>query len=159
MSPVVQSSSLDSLQSGQASNVCEIQLGAKTNISATIDATIEHEIRMGTLDPNMDRKSMRRIISNRIAAKKSHEKKMNKVAELEKNRINLEGTVATLHTQIEHEQQLQSRLRVENEMMTQQFRIYVDLNDLKAAQIAEKTMEEQALRELLNMQLQNQRDN
>ncbi|KAI3678529.1 hypothetical protein L6452_37825 [Arctium lappa] len=116
-----------------------------------LDAAIEHEMRMGTIDPSMDKKSMRRLISNRYAAKKSHVRKANRMDELEQNRRDLEDAIAILQPQIENERQFKSHLMIENEMLTKQLQIRIDLENLKQAQIAEKTKERQLLRGLLNM--------
>lgn len=49
------------LLSDQPSNADAIlPVGAKSMSIAALDAAIEYELRMGTLDPNMDRKHMRR---------------------------------------------------------------------------------------------------
>ncbi|GKB84721.1 hypothetical protein Tco_0956993, partial [Tanacetum coccineum] len=68
-----------------SSNFGGIPMGAKSKSIATLDAAIEYELQMGTLDPNMDKKHMRRVISNRYAAKKSYERKANKMVVLEQN--------------------------------------------------------------------------
>ncbi|CAI9301021.1 unnamed protein product [Lactuca saligna] len=156
LSPIMKSQPV--MFSGQTSNVGATRTSVRSS-SAALDAAIEHEIRMGTLDPNMDKKAMRRIISNRYAAKKSHDKMINKMHELEKNRKDLENTIATLQPQIEHESQLLSHLRIENQLLAQQLHFHIDLNHKKEAQIAEKTMERQWLRGLLNMQVQQQPGN
>ncbi|KAL4558390.1 hypothetical protein LXL04_036590 [Taraxacum kok-saghyz] len=151
---------IQSMYTGQSSNskVGSMAVGARSSSTAALDAAIEYEIRMGTIDPNMDKKSMRRIISNRYAAKKSHEKKVNKLIELENNRKHLEKTIAALHPLIEYESQLLSRLRIENENLTHQLQIHMDLQNKKEAQIAEKTMERQFLTGIMNMQVQQQPD-
>ncbi|KAI3749857.1 hypothetical protein L2E82_20474 [Cichorium intybus] len=147
------------MESGPISLGHSTKVGTRSSISAALDAAIEREIRMGKLDPNMDKKSMRRIISNRYAAKKSHDKQVNKMTELETNRKKLEDIITTLQPQIEHERQLLSRLRIENEMLARQLQIRIDSNNMKSAQIAEKEKERQWLKGLLSMQVQQQPEN
>lgn len=57
LSPTMKSQPI--MFSGQTSNVGAMPMAARSS-SAALDAAIEHEIRMGTLDPNMDKKAMRR---------------------------------------------------------------------------------------------------
>ncbi|KAI3806284.1 hypothetical protein L1987_22183 [Smallanthus sonchifolius] len=126
--------------------------GAKSMSIAALDAAIEHEIRMGTLDPNMDKKQMRRIISNRYAAKKAHDRKVNKMVGLENNQKDLEDTIATLRPKIEHEHQLKAHLSLEKAMLVQRLQIYTDLNNLKEAEVYKNTLEREWLMEIFRMQ-------
>ncbi|KAK9065952.1 hypothetical protein SSX86_015354 [Deinandra increscens subsp. villosa] len=136
----------------QVSNVCSSSTaGAKSMSIAALDAAIEHEIRMGRLDPNMDKKHMRRIISNRYAAKKAHDRKVNKMIELENSKKDLEDTIAILRPRIEQEQQLKSHLSHENAILVKQLQIHADLNKLKDEQIYKNTMERERLKGLLGM--------
>ncbi|MFS7964730.1 putative transcription factor bZIP family [Helianthus anomalus] len=135
----------------QVSNAHTPHTGSKSMSIAALDAAIEYEIRMGTLDPNMDKKHMRRIISNRYAAKKAHDKKINKIVGLENHHKELENTIATLRPKVEQEQHFKSHLRVEKEMLVQRLQITTEMSKQKDAEFSMYTMERGWLMGMLGM--------
>ncbi|GFZ19657.1 hypothetical protein Acr_28g0003620 [Actinidia rufa] len=87
----------------------------KNGITVKTELGIDYEMRWGpNKDPNMDKTRLRRILSNRISARKSRLKKIQYLHEMEKRGQDLQAEVAVLNPLLVSEKELQKRLQMEN---------------------------------------------
>eukprot|EP00257_Ricinus_communis_P015166 XP_015573025.1 basic leucine zipper 34-like isoform X2 [Ricinus communis] len=108
------------------------------------------------LDPNMDPKKLKRIISNRVSAQKSRMKKLQYVTEMERKAKALEVEIAVLRPQVVRFKNQQHLLQMEQKKLNQEVSGRANNKSLKDAEIEENKAEVNRLRQLhLAQQQQN----
>ncbi|XP_015165679.1 transcription factor VIP1-like [Solanum tuberosum] len=115
----------------------------------TLEEAMNFELKHGHVDPNVDLKKLRRIMSNRLSAQRSRIRKIEYTAELEKKVKELEDTIAWAGSEIENVKDNKKKLMLENEMLQAQLDIVTDKSNLRIAQTQELKLE---LKELAKTQ-------
>ncbi|KAG6436768.1 hypothetical protein SASPL_101670 [Salvia splendens] len=83
-----------------------------------LDKAIEHELQHGRkLDPKMDRKKLRRTVSNRLSAQRSRVKKAEHIHEMERRATDLEDTITVLKIRVERFKEKKRLLQLQNEAL------------------------------------------
>ncbi|XP_004242552.1 basic leucine zipper 61-like [Solanum lycopersicum] len=121
----------------------------------TLEEAMNSELKHGQVDPNVDWKKMKRIMSNRLSAQRSRNKKMEYTAELEKKVKELENTIAWAGSEIENAKYNKKKLMLENEMLQQQLDIVIHKSNSSIAQTEELKLELETLKELAKSQSSN----
>ncbi|XP_031271787.1 basic leucine zipper 19-like [Pistacia vera] len=106
------------------------------------------------IDPNMDPKRLRRIISNRVSAQKSRLRKLQYLTDMERKVKFLEAQICVLNPQVEIYKNHQRRLEIEQERLNQCMATYRNNNMLRDVEIEENKAEVTRLRQLHLTQLQ-----
>ncbi|GLU11909.1 hypothetical protein SLE2022_286270 [Rubroshorea leprosula] len=101
-----------------------------------------------SLDPNMDPRKLRRIVSNRISAQKSRMKKMQYVADMEMKVKALEAQIAVLSPQVAHYTEHYKLLQMERRRLNQKMAAFDNERLLIDAEIEKKKAEVKRLRQL-----------
>ncbi|KAL5748139.1 hypothetical protein ACOSQ2_025436 [Xanthoceras sorbifolium] len=116
-------------------------------------ALADVKFRMGRVDPNMDQKKLRRIISNRYSAQKSRMKRQQYVIGLQRRTKALEAQIAVLRPQFSVEKDQNQSLQIENKSLNQRMAECTDDTVTKDAEIGKNEEETIRLRQF-NMQEQ-----
>ncbi|CAL5386383.1 unnamed protein product [Camellia sinensis] len=118
-------------------------------ITVKTELGIDHEMKSGrNLDPNMDPKKMKRILSNRISAQKSRLRKLIYINDMEKKAKDLQAEIQGLNPRIESEKDQNKFLQMENGIMNEKMSVYEDRIKLSLAGIQEHREVIKSLREL-----------
>ncbi|KAJ0083562.1 hypothetical protein Patl1_31052 [Pistacia atlantica] len=106
------------------------------------------------IDPNMDPKRLRRIISNRVSAQKSRLKKLQYLTDMERKVKFLQAQICVLNPQVEIYKNHHRRLEMEQERLNHRMATYRNNTMLRDAEIEENKAEVTRLRQLHLTQLQ-----
>ncbi|KAG6678024.1 hypothetical protein I3843_14G057900 [Carya illinoinensis] len=121
----------------------------------TLNGTVR--VRWGkNLNPNMDPKKMKRVISNRVSAQKSRMKKLQYVTDMERKVKALEAQIAVLSPQVALYKNQQRLLQMEQRSLNQQMLQFNTNKILRDAEIEENKAEVNRLRQLHFNQKQQQ---
>ncbi|KAL1545034.1 hypothetical protein AAHA92_21806 [Salvia divinorum] len=86
--------------------------------TVNLDKAIEYELKHGRkLDPKMDRKKLRRTVSNRLSAQRSRVKKAQHIHEMESRVTELEDTITVLRLRVERFKEKRRLLQLQNEAL------------------------------------------
>ncbi|KDP45769.1 hypothetical protein JCGZ_17376 [Jatropha curcas] len=146
----LKSFTIDSLESDRNSTNHDIVAsGGDRNLSNIDEKEAGVHGRLGRdLDPNMDPKKLKRIISNRVSAQKSRMKKLHYVTEMERKAKALENKIAVLHPQVMMYRNQQHLLQMEQKRLSQEMSARATTKILKDAEIEENKAEVNRLRQL-----------
>ncbi|KAA8549441.1 hypothetical protein F0562_001086 [Nyssa sinensis] len=126
---------------------------ANGGISIKTDQSINFETKWGhKIDPNMDPKKLRRIISNRNSAQKSRMKKFQYVNDMEKKVKDLQVEVAVLSPLVAYEKHHAKLLQMENDILQQNLNSFIERSKLAFALMEEIKAEMKMLKELQMIQ-------
>ncbi|KAG7037008.1 Basic leucine zipper 34, partial [Cucurbita argyrosperma subsp. argyrosperma] len=109
-----------------------------------------------SVDPNMDPRKLKRIMSNRVSAQKSRLKKVQYVADMERKLKALEAHIAILSPQVELYKNQQQVLQMEQKTLNQKILCCSRNKLMRDAEIEENKAELNRLRELHMKQQQQQ---
>ncbi|KAH7836807.1 hypothetical protein Vadar_005941 [Vaccinium darrowii] len=117
---------------------------------------IDYEMKLGRIvDPKVDDKKIRRIISNRISAQKSRTRKAQYLHDMERKKKDLEVEVAMLAPRIPSEQEKQKQLQLENHFLKQRISACEDMAKLSMAMIEDNRAVIRSLKEVMYAAQQN----
>ncbi|XP_040993885.1 bZIP transcription factor 30-like [Juglans microcarpa x Juglans regia] len=144
-----------SLSSDDAIAVNIVASASDPSKAETLNGTVR--IRWGkNLNPNMEPKKMKRIISNRVSAQKSRMKKLQYVTDMERKVKALEAQIAVLSPQVALYKNQQCLLQMEQRSLNQQMLHFNTNKILRDAEIEENKTEVNRLRQLHLSQKQQQ---
>ncbi|XVE58995.1 hypothetical protein DITRI_Ditri05aG0008700 [Diplodiscus trichospermus] len=106
------------------------------------------------LDPNMDPKKLKRVMSNRLSAQKSRVKKLQHVYDMERKAEHLETVIALLSPQVAQEKEKKYLLQMEQNNLKQRINACANRKMIVDAEIEEKRAEISRLRQLYAFQQQ-----
>ncbi|XP_057764431.1 basic leucine zipper 2 [Salvia miltiorrhiza] len=99
-----------------------------------LDKAIEYELKHGRkLDPRMDRKKLRRTVSNRLSAQRSRVKKAQYIHDMERRVTELEDTITVLTLRVERFKEKRRLLQLQNEALERL--VQIRLNEANLAQM------------------------
>ncbi|KAK2982716.1 hypothetical protein RJ640_025132 [Escallonia rubra] len=118
--------------------------------SGTLEQAIEYELKYGQrkLNPNMEPKKLRRLISNRLSAQRSRMKKTQHMYDMEKKLGDLQAMIAVMGPQISTHISLQAKLRTENGLISQKLDTLAKKSYKNDVEIEVKKAEMKRLKEL-----------
>ncbi|KAE9463618.1 hypothetical protein C3L33_04477, partial [Rhododendron williamsianum] len=122
-------------------------------ITVKTEQGIDYELGGRNLDLNMDIRKLRRLLSNRISAKRSRLRKDQHTNNLEKKLKDLEAEVGVLHPIVESEIDTNKQLRMENQILKEKIRVQEVRAKLSLAQMKENQAEVKRYNELHAAQL------
>ncbi|XP_055831111.1 transcription factor VIP1-like [Solanum dulcamara] len=114
----------------------------------TLKEAMNNELKYGQVDPNVDLKKLKRIMSNRLSAQRSRIKKIEYTAELEKKVKDLQDTIAWAGSEIENMKDNKKKLLMENDMLQAQLDSVTAKSNLHTVQTEELKLELKRLKEL-----------
>ncbi|CAL5353183.1 unnamed protein product [Camellia sinensis] len=110
---------------------------------------IDYEMKWGRIvDPNMDTKRLRRILSNRISAQKTRMRKAQYAKDLEKAMKDLQADIAVLNPRIESETENYKLLQMENGTLKQKMSVCEEKVKISLAKFKEYQATIKELKEL-----------
>ncbi|PIN09629.1 hypothetical protein CDL12_17785 [Handroanthus impetiginosus] len=136
LAPPHKSSSLPML--GQLSN---------PKITVTLDEAIKYGLNRKS-DPNMDKKKLRRTISNRLSAQRSRMKKAQYINDMEKMVNDLEDMISALTSQLKNYKEKWKLLLIQNDSLQKLIEIYSNESKLRAMELEQKQIQVNNLKEL-----------
>ncbi|XP_060197371.1 basic leucine zipper 34-like [Lycium barbarum] len=119
-----------------------------SNKVLSLDEAIDFELKHGYVDPDMDLKKLRRIISNRLSAQRTYIKRNEYIVELEKKVKDLEDKLAIMTPEMENVKGRNKMLRLEAKMLQEQLDISTNIYELRTEQMEEMKLELRRLKEL-----------
>ncbi|XP_057954671.1 transcription factor RF2b isoform X2 [Malania oleifera] len=97
-----------------------VAAGSAGGVAVKVEAGTCSQVKwFRNIDPNMDPKRLKRVISNRISAHKSRMKKLQYVTEMEKKVKSLEKEIAELSPQVALHEHHHNLLKMENSFLQQ----------------------------------------
>ncbi|KAG8372636.1 hypothetical protein BUALT_Bualt12G0087300 [Buddleja alternifolia] len=115
----------------------------------TLEKAIEYELNHGCkLDPNMDKKKLRRTISNRLSAQRSRMKKSQYIDNMEKRVNDLQELISFLTPQVESYKEKQKLLMLENNALQKLVEIRSNESKLHELELEKKKNELYMLKEV-----------
>ncbi|KAL0458681.1 UNVERIFIED_CONTAM: hypothetical protein Slati_0495300 [Sesamum latifolium] len=115
----------------------------------SLDKAIEYELKHGRrLDPNMDKKKLRRTISNRLSAQRSRIKKAQYINKMEKMVTDLEELISVLIPQIESYKEKRKQLLLQNDSLQNLVELHLNEAKLREFELEQKRVEVFMLKDL-----------
>ncbi|KAL0419228.1 UNVERIFIED_CONTAM: Basic leucine zipper 6 [Sesamum radiatum] len=115
----------------------------------SLDKAIEYELKHGRrLDPNMDKKKLRRTISNRLSAQRSRIKKAQYINKMEKMVTDLEELISVLTPQIESYKEKRKQLLLQNDSLQTLVELHLNDAKLREFELEQKRVEVRMLKDL-----------
>ncbi|KAK4412554.1 Basic leucine zipper 6 [Sesamum alatum] len=122
---------------------------ANPRFSQSLDKAIEYELKHGRrLDPNMDKKKLRRTISNRLSAQRSRIKKAQYISKMEKMVNDLEELISVLTPQIESYKEKRKQLLLQNDSLQNLVELHSNEAKLREIELEQKRVEVCRLKDL-----------
>ncbi|KAL6547347.1 hypothetical protein OROMI_023068 [Orobanche minor] len=129
-----------------------IKQSAQTQrVTLTLDKAVEYEIKHGCkLDPNMDRRKLRRTISNRLSAQRSRIRKAQYINDMEKMVNDLEELISHLTPRMQSYQEKRRLLLLQNDSLQKLMEFRMNESKLSEIELEQKRAEVSRLKELEN---------
>ncbi|KAL3580118.1 hypothetical protein D5086_017953 [Populus alba] len=128
-------------------NILDKQVPAETNQPGT-DQTNQQAPQGRPVDPNLDPKRLRRVLSNRVSAQKSRLKRLQYLADIERKVKALEEEIADLSPRVALYRSHHQALKMEQKMLNMEISAQTSNKMLKHAEIEENKAEVSRLRQL-----------
>ncbi|KAL6493359.1 hypothetical protein OROGR_032493 [Orobanche gracilis] len=120
-------------------------------VSFTLDKAVEYELKHGSkLDPNMDRRKLRRTISNRLSAQRSRIRKAQYINGMEKMVNDLEELISYLTPRMQSYQEKRRLLLLQNDSLQKLMEFRMNESKLSEIEVEQKRAELSRLKELEN---------